>query len=78
MATDITELRELVLTALRAGDLEGAYTYAHRLKDVEAREHPQRHHELFGVLRGVDHLKLVFSCKPQILKSVSEEALQHL
>jgi hypothetical protein len=46
--------------------------------EIEKSEHPERHHALFGVLRSVDHLKLVFSCKPQILKSVSEEALEHL
>ena len=78
METDKTKLRELVLQALRSHELESAHAYARQLKEVEKSEHPERHREMFGVLRGVDHLKLVFSSKPKILNSVSEERLDHL
>jgi hypothetical protein len=78
MPTDKTELRELVLSALRSRDLESAHAYAQQLKDIEAREHPEWHHPPFGVMRSVDHLKLILSCKTQILESVSDEVLEHL
>jgi hypothetical protein len=78
MQSDKTELRDLVLSALRSRDLESAHAYAQQLKDVEAIEHPERVGMLFGRLRGVDHLKLVFSCRPLILENVSDETLEHL
>jgi hypothetical protein len=78
MVTDKMELRALVLKALRAHELDSAHAYARQLKYIETNEHLERHHELFGALESVDHLKLVFASKPQILKSVKGEALEHL
>lgn len=78
MQADKTKLRDLVLSALRSRDFENAHSYAQQLKDVEAREHPEWNNEQFGALRSVDHLKLIFSCKPQILSRVSDEALEQL
>jgi hypothetical protein len=78
MQTVKTELHDIVLSALRSRDLETAHAYAQRLKDIEDREHPEWEHRRFGRLRGVDHLKLVLSCRPQILENVSDEVLEHL
>jgi hypothetical protein len=78
MTTDKSQLRDLVIAALRSRDLESAHTYAQQLKDVEDREHPERVGRVFGRLRGVDHLEFVFSCKPLILETVSDETLEHL
>jgi hypothetical protein len=78
MQTVKTELHDLVLTALRSRELETAHAYAQQLKDIEAREHPEWEHRLFGRLRGVAYLKLVLSCRPQILESVNDVELEHL
>jgi hypothetical protein len=53
MATDKSQLRDLVISALRSRDLESAHAYAQQLEDVKVIEHPERDYKRFGRLRSV-------------------------